>query len=33
MGMIVFPNLVVITIFVLLTAAGWWFGRKAPEGL
>jgi hypothetical protein len=27
MGMIIFPNLIVITVFMALTAAGWWFGR------
>jgi hypothetical protein len=28
-GMIIFPNLIVVTIFALVTALGWWFGRKA----
>jgi hypothetical protein len=29
-GMILYPNLVVITVFVLLTALGWWLGRTEP---
>jgi hypothetical protein len=28
-GMIVYPNLLVVAVFVLLTAVGWWLGRKA----
>lgn len=31
-GAIVYPNLVVISIFVLLTVAGWWLGRNASPG-
>jgi hypothetical protein len=31
MGTIIFPNLVVVMIFVLLTATGWWFGRAASR--
>jgi hypothetical protein len=31
-GMVLFPNLVVIAVFVLLTAVGWWFGRAASKG-
>jgi len=31
MGAIIFPNLVVVTTFVLLTATGWWFGRAASR--
>jgi hypothetical protein len=31
-GIIVYPNLLVVTIFVVLTVIGWWFGRGAlPE--
>jgi hypothetical protein len=29
MGTIVYPNLIVVAIFVLLTVVGWWFGRTA----
>jgi hypothetical protein len=31
-GMIVYPNLIVVTGLVLLTAAGWWLGRSASRG-
>jgi hypothetical protein len=31
MGTIIFPNLIVITVFVLLTATGWWLGRGHRE--
>jgi len=26
-GIIVYPNLIVVMVFVLFTAVGWWFGR------
>jgi hypothetical protein len=29
LGTIISPNLIVITVFVLLTATGWWLGRGA----
>jgi hypothetical protein len=29
MGTILYPNLIVVAIFVLLTVVGWWFGRTA----
>ena len=32
LGMIILPNLVVVAIFVLLTALGWWFGQTASQG-
>jgi hypothetical protein len=28
-GTIFYPNLMVVAVFVMLTAAGWWLGRKA----
>jgi hypothetical protein len=28
-GMIIYPNLIVVALFVLLTATGWWFGRSS----
>jgi hypothetical protein len=30
-GMVVYPNLIVVAVFVLLTAMGWWFGRSSRE--
>jgi hypothetical protein len=32
-GLIVYPNLVVVMVFVLLTAAGWWLGRGATRSM
>jgi hypothetical protein len=31
MGMVVYPNLIVVALFVLLTFIGWRFGRAAPR--
>lgn len=31
LGMIVYPNLLVVALFVALTATGWWLGRFAQK--
>jgi len=30
-GYIVYPNLIVVGVFILITLTGWWMGRKADE--
>lgn len=32
-GVIVYPNLIVVMGFVLLTGAGWWLGRRATRSM
>jgi hypothetical protein len=31
LGFVVYPNLIVVMTFVLLTAAGWWLGKSASD--
>lgn len=30
-GMMIYPNLIVVSVFVLLTAAGWWLGHSSAR--